>query len=308
MKNRKISPKSNVAIREFEMAWEEYFKDKPKPKTDGEEKKQLKEFNYWYNYVRKQTDTGKTPAEMYKKIYGKEPSGNSKEVSRIMNFGWDEDYNEDIIDFEEEDVPEVRPLEVALMEKISLLIDISFPDEEEKALEKFKKEKKKEIEMMRSEIDFNRGFQAWFLLEYRLTDGNIPMEFVFSKADKLFSKKELKMIKNFLARVQSLFEIKKISKNKKNYAIEDVLYNKLYIVKTIDFPAVLKEGDFIAATIIQKLEEHYFFYGNVASYSRKQGLKMKNFMIKEIIKKSGLKEGDELDAEAKKGEMRLKKK
>ena len=52
-------------MREFNMAWEEYFKDKPKPKNDDEEKKQLEEFHHWYNYVRKQSDTGKTPAEMY---------------------------------------------------------------------------------------------------------------------------------------------------------------------------------------------------------------------------------------------------
>ena len=84
-------------VREFNMAWEEYFKDKPKPKNDDEEKKQLEKFHHWYNYVRKQSDTGKTPAEMYKEIYGKDPPKSPTEVSRIMNFEWDEDYDEEKI-------------------------------------------------------------------------------------------------------------------------------------------------------------------------------------------------------------------
>jgi hypothetical protein len=46
-------------LKEFEMAWQEYFKDKPKPKNDEEERKEQEEFHHWYNYVRKQSDTGK---------------------------------------------------------------------------------------------------------------------------------------------------------------------------------------------------------------------------------------------------------
>src|SRR3989344_6217263 len=85
---------SNVG-KEFELAWQEFFKNKPKPKNDEEERKEQEEFHHWYNYVRKQSDTGKTPAEMYKEIYGKEPPKNPAEQSRMMNFEWDEDYNED---------------------------------------------------------------------------------------------------------------------------------------------------------------------------------------------------------------------
>ena len=82
---------------EFEMAWQEYFKDKPEPKNDEEERKEQEEFHQGYNHVREQSDTGKTPAEMYKEIYGKEPPKSPTEVSRMMNFEWDEDYdNEEI--------------------------------------------------------------------------------------------------------------------------------------------------------------------------------------------------------------------
>lgn len=101
MGDENIKKEGLRSIREFEMAWDEFFKDKPEPKNDDEDRKQQEEFHNWYNHVRKQSDTGKTPAEMYKEIYGKEPPKNNQESSRVMNFGWDEDYNED--DFDEGD-------------------------------------------------------------------------------------------------------------------------------------------------------------------------------------------------------------
>ncbi len=86
----------SAAKREFDLAWEEYFKDKPNPKSDEEEKIELEEFHYWYNHVRKQTDTEKTPAEMYKEIYGEEPPEEIIKDSRMMNLGWDEEDSEEI--------------------------------------------------------------------------------------------------------------------------------------------------------------------------------------------------------------------
>ena len=81
-------------IKEFDLAWQEYFKDKPKPKNDEEDRKQQAGFYYWYNNIRKQSDTGKTPAEM-----DKEP----QEENRMMNFEWDEeDDEEDFDDLEQE--------------------------------------------------------------------------------------------------------------------------------------------------------------------------------------------------------------
>ena len=103
------------AMREFEMAWQEFFKNKLKPKNDEEEKKEQEEFHHWYNYVRKQSDTGKTPAEMYKEIYGKEPHKNPSEVSRMMNFEWDKDYNED---FEDENFNEAHKQAVEISHEI----------------------------------------------------------------------------------------------------------------------------------------------------------------------------------------------
>lgn len=84
-------------MKEFDSAWKEYFKDKPHPKNDEEEKEQLENFNNWYNYVRKQSDTGKTPAEMYEEIYKeKPPKPHTTKPSRMKNFYWDDDYDEEL--------------------------------------------------------------------------------------------------------------------------------------------------------------------------------------------------------------------
>jgi len=94
---QKANIKKFPAMSEFSKAFEEYFKGNKKPKNDKEEKKQMEEFTNWYNNERKQDDTGKTPAEMYREVYRKEPPKNSldsNEPSRIMNFEWDEDYRE----------------------------------------------------------------------------------------------------------------------------------------------------------------------------------------------------------------------
>lgn len=85
------------AIKEHEMAWQEFFKNKPRPKNDEEERKEQEEFHHWYNCIRKQGDTGKTPAEMYKEVYGKEPPQKPTEINRMINFEWDEDYDEELI-------------------------------------------------------------------------------------------------------------------------------------------------------------------------------------------------------------------
>ncbi len=90
------------AQKEFDIAWQEFFKNKPNPQNEAEEKKQLEDFNQWYNYTRKQTDTGKTPAEMYEEVYGKAPPKKPVEISRIMGFEWDEDYDEESIGLIEE--------------------------------------------------------------------------------------------------------------------------------------------------------------------------------------------------------------
>ncbi|MDP4039537.1 MAG: hypothetical protein Q8P57_03075 [Candidatus Pacearchaeota archaeon] len=106
MSEEELKKESARSIGEMNLAWKEFFKNKPEPKTEEEDKKQQEEFYNWYNYIRKQSDTGKTPAEMYKEVYGKEPPSNlllnSQEPSRMMDFEWDKDYEEDYFEEDEE--------------------------------------------------------------------------------------------------------------------------------------------------------------------------------------------------------------
>ncbi|HLC57538.1 MAG TPA: SEC-C metal-binding domain-containing protein [Candidatus Nanoarchaeia archaeon] len=84
------------ATREIDMAWIEYFKDKPRPKTDKEGKKQLEEFAHWYNHVRKQSDTGQTPAEMESNTFHGFSIPAAAGENRMLNFREDKDYDEEI--------------------------------------------------------------------------------------------------------------------------------------------------------------------------------------------------------------------
>ncbi|MBU2576774.1 MAG: hypothetical protein KKF50_03560 [Nanoarchaeota archaeon] len=111
MDKEEIEKEGLRSMKEFDMAWTEFFKDKPNPKNDEEDKKQQEEFHHWYNYMRKQSDTGKTPVEMHKEIYGEEPKNIFDETrpSRFMNFEWD-DYDDENF---EEDNGEKRLKELA---------------------------------------------------------------------------------------------------------------------------------------------------------------------------------------------------
>ena len=104
----KINKNAFKGVSESILAWGEFFENKPEPKDDEEERKQLGEFYHWYNHIRKQSDTGKTPAEMYKEIYGKEPPANFPSSidlaeSRVLNPEPDEFFSEELDEDDEED-------------------------------------------------------------------------------------------------------------------------------------------------------------------------------------------------------------
>jgi len=125
--------KMSAAIRESKMAWDEFFKNKPKPKNKLDEKKQFEDYINWYNNERKQSDTGKTPAEMYNEVYGEEPPSPvnlSEKPSRVMSFEWDENYKEpdEILD-EAKDLIMNGKYEVAL-KLINNVLEIVYDDPE----------------------------------------------------------------------------------------------------------------------------------------------------------------------------------
>jgi len=174
------------------------------------------------------------------------------------------------------------PWETKLIEKIYDVINYSFPKIEKKALDQFKRENAKEISLIKTNRDFYRGFQAWFLLEYLIEDKFTPMEFILGNPASYFNKSELKMITNFLDDKKGWYELVHISKNNKDFTIKNIINSKIIIVKTIDFPAKLKKGEYIYARPVQKLKGGYFFYGNLFCYSKEEGENIKMALLIEL--------------------------
>ncbi len=101
-------------VREFDIAWTEFFKDKPEPKTDEEGMKEQEEFCHWYNNVRKQTDTEMTPVEM---------------GDRIMEFRRDDDRDVTLKELLVPETEEIMKLKVLRDEAMDAYADVTFPIE-----------------------------------------------------------------------------------------------------------------------------------------------------------------------------------
>jgi len=169
------------AQKEFDLAWQEYFKDKPRPKTDKEEKKQLENFTNWYNNVRKQSDTGKTPAEMYKETYGKEPKDAVTNNSRMLNFEWDENYDEELFGLIEElkeyDNPKGYELEYEEVKK-----------KLEPTIKKITEKGKKALDMLHELLEHEETWSCFFALEILKeikSEKSVPyaIDFIISNED-----------------------------------------------------------------------------------------------------------------------------
>lgn len=100
-------------VMEFDLAWNEFFKDKPKPKNDEDDREQHEEFCHWYNNVRKQTDTGMTPVEM---------------GDRIMEFSWD-DCDVTLKELLVPETEEIMKLKSLRDEAVEAYTDVTFPIE-----------------------------------------------------------------------------------------------------------------------------------------------------------------------------------
>ncbi|MFH1376060.1 MAG: hypothetical protein ABIH25_00320 [Candidatus Woesearchaeota archaeon] len=161
-----------------------------------------------------------------------------------------------------------KPWETKLIEKIIDVTGYCFPGAEEEALKQFNKVKAKEISVMRTKVDFDRGFQTWFLLKYLIEEKFTPMEVISGNPSNYFTKRELQMVDNFLNNKEGFYEIISISRDKKDFTIKNVMNSEIISVKTIDFPNKLSKGEHIYTIPVQKLDGNYFFYGNVTCYSK----------------------------------------
>ena len=172
-----------------------------------------------------------------------------------------------------------KEYEAEVISKIRGMIKHLYPRIEEKMREVFIHDNEEVIKIIRRKVDFNLGFHAWFLLKYEFPSGATAIEMADSFPMDFFNEKDKKVIKNFLNYKESLFEIEKISDDNRDYTIRDLSDKRVYLIKTKDLPARFNEKDIIRAIIIKNLEEDYFFYGGVKSFS----IYNKKDFIKEVL-------------------------
>ncbi len=170
--------------------------------------------------------------------------------------------------------------EVVVIEKVFDFITHTFPKDLKKAAKEFKKSV--EAQVANDKRDYTRGLMSYFLLERKTNLELTPMELAQSFPLDFFTKQDKEIINNFVDHISSIFEVKR--KDGKEILLEDAVSGRVYLVKTIDFPDVLENGEFVKTILVKKLEGDYFFYGNVLTYTRAEGLKMKEYLLKNIGK------------------------
>jgi hypothetical protein len=173
-----------------------------------------------------------------------------------------------------------KPKELDIIGKVLDFINQLFPQELKKAKKEF--DKTQEVKIVNTEREYYRGFLAYFLIK-RTINGATPMEYAYTSHMNYFKREEKQIIKNFIEYVDSLFEIKQINKNKKDFLLQNVIDKKEYLVKTIDFPTnILSEEDFIRTLIVRRKLTEYFFYGNVSAYNPKEGRALKKSICSKL--------------------------
>ncbi len=256
MKN-KISKNKELTqgMKEFEMAWEEFFKNKPEPKNEKEEKKEMEDFMNWYNNVRKQSDTGKTPSEMYEEIYGKNPPKIHKEISRIMNFKWDENYkepheilseahqcliegkNEKALSLAEEVLKIVPDEEESLLLKANALIAMKKYDEAKKFIDKTERIHGKDAYVLfyRANFFFHQGnfAKAFQLLREAIEKDSSNYDFIIAMANYLYLKNDFEY-KTYFENARKI-DKKRTDNFKKKFWLEPKeLMNGRFLVVVLD--------------------------------------------------------------------------
>ena len=172
--------------------------------------------------------------------------------------------------------------EAEFLGKIRSMIDYFYPGIEEEMRKSFILKNKNALRNIKRDVDFRLWFHAWFLLKYEFPSGATAMEMADSFPLDYLTKKEKKMVKNFLSYKESLFEIIKISEDKKEYFLKDLSDNKEHNIKTIDLPPSLKEKEIIQAIIIKNMKNDYFFYGIITSFDITNRKEFVKALLKEI--------------------------
>lgn len=183
-----------------------------------------------------------------------------------------------------------RKFNTDLFEKVLDFIEYFYPNIYEKSRKRYIRENEDKFKAIQNKQNFNEDYNAWFLIKLVLPNGISVAKMAIEFPEDYFTKDEKKMLKNLSNYIESVFEILEISKNNKIYKIKDFVEDKIYGIKTFDFPVKYKEGDIIIASIVEDVEDNHFFLGAVSSYEKSNAdefmpLMLMKFALEKIEKK-----------------------
>ncbi|NMC75860.1 MAG: hypothetical protein GYA60_00970 [Candidatus Methanofastidiosa archaeon] len=159
------------------------------------------------------------------------------------------------------------------LEAVHEFINKLFPEDFESAVEEFSNVELPELVL--SDLQINREFQAWYMLKHKVSGIAAPIEMASTYPFEYFTEEEKNIIDNFFQWRESFFEIKKILDNKRDFLVLDLVTGQECIVETIKLDKPFNVGDVLSSIIIRKLNGNYFFYGNIGIYKGEGAKEMK---------------------------------
>jgi hypothetical protein len=238
MKDKLVNDEK-IAMIEFDKAWEEFFKNKPRPRNNKEDRNQQEKFHHWYNNVRKQSDTGKTPKEMGK---------------RIMEFSWDDseeyDYYIPLNELLVPETKEVTKIRAIAGKKVEEYGNVFFPIESNIAEYFLGNRHIKDADLKKALINFIKNpFKEFDYSKFPI-ENEIQFGASIGAQNKKISLHELKLIVDFLI----------LSIENRNY----IPGERGYLTWVCAFLGYLDENS------IKEIEDMYRFMGSFANIPNKQ--------------------------------------
>jgi hypothetical protein len=179
--------------------------------------------------------------------------------------------------------------------KILDFVEHFYPRIYENSRRRYAELEEDKFELMKGKKNADEDYNAWFLTKLILPNGVSVVQMADSFPEKYFTDDEKKMIKNLMNYKESIFNILTISKDGQTYEIMDFADNKIYKIKTFNFPNKFKKGDTISAFIVKDLENNYFFLGGVTSYNMTNKLEfIQIFLLKLELEEKLRKERERL--------------
>lgn len=153
-------------------------------------------------------------------------------------------------------------------------IEEEFPKEIEKSMKEFDKQHK--LGKVWTDI-YIQEFNAWFLLDNELPNGETPIEFYFNRRkDKEII--EHRVLMRLMKHREGIFEVTK--REGKWYKLRDIVREDVLDIKTIDMPE-MDPGTIIGSRVIPLNRDYWIFYGGVQMYKSGQG-NIKEYILSKV--------------------------